>query len=453
LDSTTPPGVKGQSREGAPAGLIIMLAPVAALLFSVGFLLMGNGLQNTLLPVRGSLENFRIIDIALLGSAYYAGFAIGCLFGPAVIMRAGHVRAFMAMTSIASVTALVHAVVVDPLLWWVLRAMAGACFAILYTVIESWLNEKSTNTTRGTVFSVYLIINLTVITIGQLMIGLGDPSAFPLFALSSILVSLAAIPLAFTSASTPEPVPAVKLSIRRLYATSPVGIMGCFASGLANGAFWGLGPLFAEDAGFSTAGIGVMMSAVVLGGAIAQWPLGTISDRIDRRLVMLVAIVLAVGAGLLLVSIGPANRYALLGLGMVFGAGAFPLYALAVAHANDYAEPSRMVEISSGLLLVQSIGSAAGPVLASGVTMLHPSMGLFAFTVCVHLLFAGFIAIRLMEGREAEDADRVTFAEAAVAAQMVSSIEIVEEDAAENAGDNEDEDETSAAGGQMRRTP
>ncbi len=198
---------------------------------------MGNGLQGTLIPVRGNLESFAAFEIGLLGSAYYAGFALGCFVGPALISRAGHIRAYLAMVSVASIIALLHVLYIEPFLWWILRGIMGFCFAVLYIVIESWLNECSTNETRGKIFSIYTAINLTVITAGQMMLGLADPKSFALFALSSILVSLAALPVAFTTAVSPGPVAVVRPRLVKFYQVSPVGIAGCLAVGLANGSF------------------------------------------------------------------------------------------------------------------------------------------------------------------------------------------------------------------------
>ena len=182
--------------------------------------------------------------------------------------RSGHIRAYLAMTSLASVVALLHALYVDPVGWWALRAVTGYCFAILYIVIESWLNARSDNRTRGTVFSIYTAINLTVITAGQMMLGLADPQSFSLFAFAAILVSLAALPIAFTGSASPEQPEFVHPRIAKLFRISPVGVAGCFAVGLANGAFWALGPVFAQNEGLDINEIAVFMSAVC---SAAHW--------------------------------------------------------------------------------------------------------------------------------------------------------------------------------------
>ena len=262
-------------------------APITALLISVAMLLMGNGLQGTLLPVRANLEAFSATDIGVLGSSYFLGFAAGCLYGPRLIRRAGHIRAFTALVALASCVVLVHSLFLTPVLWWGLRAMTGFCFAVLYMIIESWLNEKSTNETRGFVFSLYTIINLTVITIGQLMLGLDRPEDFQLFILASILVSLAAVPIALTRAEAPMAPRSVKIRVWHLYKLSPVGVVGCLAVGLANGSFWALAPVFAQNKGADTWGVAVFMSVAVIAGALGQWPLGRLSDKTDRRKVII----------------------------------------------------------------------------------------------------------------------------------------------------------------------
>lgn len=399
------------------------LAPVSALLFSVSLLLMGNGLQGTLLPVRGNLEAFTNIDLGLLGTAYFLGFTFGCMHGPLLVRRSGHIRAYLAMTSLASVVALLHSLYVDPVGWWALRAITGYCFAVLYIVIESWLNARSDNNTRGTIFSIYTAINLTVITAGQMMLSLADPRTFSLFALAAILVSLAALPIAFTGSASPEQPEFVRPRIGRLFRISPVGVAGCFAVGLANGSFWALGPVFAQNEGFDLNEIAVFMSAVVLGGALAQWPLGSLSDRMDRRIVIVIAAAIAMLAAVVMMVIPVADKMLLVLTGAVFGAGAFPLYALAVAHANDYADARQSVEVSSGLLLVYGVGAAIGPLFASMWREVIDAPTLFYFTASVHILLIAYVVWRMAQRMPAGPEQRVTFAESAIAAQTVLPME------------------------------
>lgn len=406
----------------APVSLAGALAPVSALLISVAILLAGNGLQGTLLPVRANLENFMPLDLGILGAAYFLGFTLGCIQGPALVRRAGHIRTFLAMTSLASALPILHVMEVDPFFWWLLRVCGGFCFAVLFVVIESWLNARSDNSSRGMVFSVYTMVNLTFISAGQLMLGLAQPQSFALFGLASVLVSVAALPVAFTAASTPAAASFVRPRLGRLYRISPVGVAGCFAVGLANGSFWTLGPVFAQNSGLDAAGVGFYMSAVVLGGALAQWPLGFLSDRMDRRIIMLFAAIVSTLAAIATTVVPEGDRTLMVAAGAVFGAGAFPLYPLAVAHANDFADSSDYVEMSSGLLLIFGIGAAIGPLIASLSRQVAEMPTLFFFTACVHTLLIGYVVWR-MTRREAAQSDRVVFSDAMIAAQTVTNFD------------------------------
>jgi MFS family permease len=396
------------------------LAPVAALLLSMAVLLTGNGLQVLLVPLRARIEDFSTLSIGILGSAYFAGFAAGCLLGPKLIERVGHIRSFATMTAIATAAILCHVLISEPVAWWVLRAASGFCFAVLYVVIESWLNARSTRENRGLVLSLYLIISLTVITVGQLLVTLADPASFTLFAVGAILLSLGAVPVATTRALAPTPPPAVALRLARLYRNSPLGFLGCIAVGLANGAFWSLGPVFAADSGMETGGIALLMSAAVIGGALGQWPLGTLSDRIDRRYVMIASCLGAAVTGAALSLAPDHGSWLLFAMAAAWGAFAFPLYTLSVAHSNDFAAPEDFVEVSAGLLLLFGAGAAAGPTLIAPLMQAAGSGTLFQATMVIHLLLAGFCVQRLRTRAPAPAEEHVTFGEAVQAAMTVS---------------------------------
>ncbi len=402
------------------------IAPVAALLLSVAMLLMGNGLQGTLLPVRGSLETFSNMQIGVLGAFYYIGFTLGCLAGPALIARAGHIRAYLALVSVSSTVALVHVIVVDPVAWWVLRAITGFCLSVLYVVIESWLNERSTNETRGSIFAVYTVIQLTVITVGQMMMTMSDPKAFPLFALVSILMSLAAVPVAMTRAQSPNPIPLVFPNLRQLFRSAPVAFVGCFSVGLTNGAFWSLGPVFALSSGLDTTGIGLFMSMVVLGGAVGQWPFGRLSDKVDRRSVVLGICVSAVVASLALSYATKGSEVSVFVTAFVLGLFAFPLYSVSVAHANDKAEENAYVETSSGLLLVLGIGSVMGPILASFVDEYVAKQSLFIYTAGIYALTSVFVIARMFIRGATVEAEKVEFKDALIASKVLAPLDVTD---------------------------
>ncbi|HKX57027.1 MAG TPA: MFS transporter, partial [Xanthomonadales bacterium] len=345
--------------------MIRALTPVASLLFGVAILLAGQGLQSTLVPLRANLEDFSTIGIGLMGGAYFLGFTIGCLRGVTLVQKLGHVRVFAAMAAIASAAPLILALFVNIWAWWLLRLVTGFCFAILYVVIESWLNEKSDNENRGLVFSAYTFISLTLMAVGQQLLQFHDPKGLTLFAIASVLVSLAAVPVVMSTSTTPKHSDSIHLDFRRLFEVSRTGAIACLASGMANGAFWSLAPVFTSGVSSEVALAATFMTAAVIGGAAGQWPWGFWSDRTDRRIVMAAVAIIAAAVGLAMGLVYDGlGITSLVLLSAAWGATAFPLYSIAVAHSNDYAEPGEYVMVSSGLLLMYGIGAIIGPFLA-----------------------------------------------------------------------------------------
>ena len=280
------------------------LVSVSALLLGAAILLLGNGLVGILMPVRATLENFATTSIGLIASGYSAGFVVGCLSIPHIVRRVGHIRTFAVMAAIAAAAVQLMALLVEPLAWILLRAISGVAFAGLYMVIESWLNERASNTNRGQLFAAYMVIQLASITAGQMLLPAGDVAGFGLFAVAAIAITLALVPVGLTTSSAPQPLGAVHLRLGRLYRLSPVGVLGCFFVGLANGAFGGLGVVFAQGVGLGTTGVALFMSAALVGGTLFQVPFGRLSDRIDRRKVLMLACLLAVLAGAVLALAG-----------------------------------------------------------------------------------------------------------------------------------------------------
>lgn len=245
------------------------LAPVATLLVGVSILLAGLGLQGTLLPVRASLEAFSTFSIGVIGAAYFLGFTAGCLKGGELVKSVGHVRVFLAMTALGSAAPLVHGLLLDPVAWVLLRFLTGFCFAVLFVVIESWLNERSSNEDRGIVFSTYVMITLTVMAGGQMMTLMYDPNGLELFLIASVLVSIGAVPVALSKSQTPEQPHEVDVNLKRLFRISPAGSFACLAIGLANGAFWSLAPVFTAGVSSDPSLAAWFMSSTVVGGAAA----------------------------------------------------------------------------------------------------------------------------------------------------------------------------------------
>lgn len=399
------------------------LAPVAALLIGVSILLTGQGLQGTLLPVRATLEQFSTVSIGVMGAAYFFGFTLGCLRGVDLVARVGHVRVFLAMTALGSAAPLVHGLFLSPVGWALLRMITGFCFAVLYVVIESWLNEASTNENRGAVFSLYAMISLTVLAAGQMMTLLYDPFGLQLFAIASVLVSLGALPVALSTAPSPDTPQTVDLDLRRLFRISPAATIGCLATGLANGSFWSLAPVFAVTIGGEPSLAAWFMTSSVVGGAMLQWPLGYLSDRVGRRKTIIAAAVVGVGIAAGIVTLaGSLDFVSACIAGLMWGAVAFPLYAIAVAHANDYAQAHEYVMISSGLLLMYGVGAIAGPFVASAIMTWTNAAGLYAFTGIVHLCLVAFVGYRMLRRDSAPDEAHVPFGDALASAHTASQV-------------------------------
>jgi MFS family permease len=256
-----------------------------------------------------------------------------------------------------------------------------------------------------------------------MMLTLDSPIVFTLFALCSILVSLAAVPVAFTRAQAPQPIATSKIRLGHLFKQSPVGIVGCFAVGLANGAFWSLAPVFANSDGGGEVRIAAFMSFAVIAGAIGQWPLGRISDRTDRRKVIIAACIGAAIAGIILVIVAHWYGQGVFMAAFLFGFFAFPLYALCVAHMNDFVDPEGYVEAAGGLLLVFAIGAVIGPIMASTITNFVGIKMLFVWTALVHILTAIFAAYRMTQRAPAPAEEHIAFSDALVVAQTVSNVD------------------------------
>lgn len=410
-------------------------APVAALLLSVSILLTGQGLQGILLPVRASLEDFPTIAIGAIGAAYFLGFTIGCLRGGELVRRVGHVRVFLAMSATASALPLVHSLLVHPAAWSVLRFTTGFCFATLYIVIESWLNASAENDNRGLIFSTYSMISLTVLAAGQMMMLTFDPVGMELFVIASVLVSIGAVPVALSQSPSPQIPAKIRVDIATLYRLSPSGTIGCLATGLANGAFWALAPVFASETG----GVSMaawFMTAAVLGGALGQWPLGILSDRFGRRKVLISVSMAGAGTGLLLLLLPvTASGSTTAWLGALWGAMAFPLYTLAVAYANDYAEPDEYVMVSGGLLLMYGIGAIAGPFVASALMESFRASGLFGYTAAVHVLLVAFVGMRYLRAHNVAD-NPMAFSDALTVTQTASVVYEEEIEPADEPGES-----------------
>ncbi len=382
---------------------------ISALLLAAAILLAGNGLQGTLLAVRGNLEGFPTALIGALMSAYYAGFILGCRFNPAFIKSVGHIRTFLALASIASAATLMHPFFVNVIAWAVLRAITGFCFAGLIMIIESWINERATNANRGQILSVYRVIDLGATTVGNMLLATASPQGFELFALTSILISLALVPVALTRSDAPKPIATARLNIPKLFQISPVAAVGAPLVGLGNAAFWSVGAVYAARLGYDKTLIASFMSSVVIGAAVLQWPLGWISDRIDRRLVMIGAAICGVSAAIALARYGGQSPQLLLLLGATFGAFIIPMFGLTAAHANDHADPGTAVETNGSLLLLNGVGSVIGATLGAIVMSKFGPAALFDYIAAVYTAFIVFCIFRVLINKPLPEDEKSPF--------------------------------------------
>jgi MFS family permease len=382
---------------------------VTALLVAAAILLLGNGLLGVLVPVRADLQQFSRLEIGVLGSGHFFGLMVGCLLAPRIIGQAGHIRAFTAFTATATITPLLHAIWPDPVVWCLLRALNGICFAGLFMGIESWLTEASSHDSRGRVLAAYTMINLTVVTVGMQMIGLAEPKGFELFSLVAILYSLAAVPVALTRTAVPNPPRTATLRLGWLFAISPAAVLSCMFAGLANSAFWTLITLYGAAARFQIEETATLLGTAVLAGAASQWPVGLLSDRFGRRGALIAVAVGAAAAGIALFGLAGAGKPIVFVLAAIYGACAFPIYPLAVAHANDLVPRERAVEVSSGLLLTFSAAAVVGPLAAASAMSLAGSAALFLHTALAHGLVAAVLLARSGMRPELPSADRDPF--------------------------------------------
>ena len=375
------------------------LSSIRAILLSTALFLMGNGLIGTLTSLRGHLDGFTDLEIGVLGTCYFAGFMLGCFAGPHVLARAGHIRTFAVGAALVAAAILVQPIYTAPLVWFGVRAMVGFCNAHLYMALESWLNDRATNETRGQILSYYVIVNLISLILGQWLLLAASPMGFELFSIGAIVFCLCVAPVGMTRLPQPAPAPAPVLRLKRLFAISPVGTAGCITVGLANSAVWTFAPVYAHALGFSTRELALFMSAFIAGGALVQWPLGRFSDRVDRRWIIAVVCAVACLAGVALAVLGGTALRASVWLYVfiaVFGASVLPVYSLSIAHANDRLPRSEFVEASAGLLLINALASILGPLLGSLVIMTGGTRTLFLYTALVYASMVVFTVARIL---------------------------------------------------------
>jgi len=352
--------------------------PIGSLLLSASLLLMAHGLMGTLLPLRGLLEDFSSGQLGILGALFFIGFGVGTVLGPRAINRVGHIRTFAAMAALICISVMLQSLVASPVAWWAARALTGMCLAILFIVIESWLNANSTSENRGLIFSVYTVITLAMLSIGQFLTTRADIAAFTLFAIATMLFAASSVPVSMTKKNAPVPTGTAKLRLGYLYSLSPVAVVGALAVGWATGAFWTLGPVFAQR---ETGDV----------GAVGQLPLGWMSDRCDRRIIIVIASLCASIA-----AIGHVLASYYMPAGIIACAVAFGFYAS---------------------------GAVVGPLVASALMDKFGPQVLFLFTGTVHGVLVIFALFRMSCRQSRRSPDRKTFTDTLVSSGTVANLD------------------------------
>ena len=375
------------------------------LLVTAGILIGGNGLQATFISLRALQEGFSPSVIGFVGTGYYLGFAIGCVYVTRIIRAIGHIRTFSALAAIASAASLAMVLLISPWFWFVTRVLQGLCFAGLFAVVESWLNARVTNDTRARTLSIYRFVDLGSVTLAQYLIPTVGIDGVPLFAIISMALSMSLVPISLTDRSSPGTPEDIRFDIRTLWKVSPLATVGCVVVGLTNSVFRSLGPVYAEGIGLSVTEIATFMSVGIFAGIVLQYPLGSYSDRLDRRLILLVSSLGSLAACLFLAFVAGGNEWLNFAGIFVFGAFCMPLYSLCSAHANDHAAPGQHALVSAGTLFFWSVGAVVGPLFASFMLDLFGPQSLFSYMAAVLFLFMLYTLQRMTvrEGVPSQD--------------------------------------------------
>lgn len=365
-----------------------------ALLLGILLLMLGNGMHGTLLGIRGEIEGFSTTQMSYVMSAYFVGFLGGSKLTPEMIRRVGHVRVFAALASFISACLILFPVVSDPWAWVAIRVVIGFCFSGVYVTAEGWLNNAATNETRGKALSFYMIVQMLGIIAAQGILLLGDPSGFVLFVIPSVLISISFAPILLSVVPTPAFEQSKNMGFRELWNVSPLGFVGIFLLGGMFAAQWGMAAVFATEIGLTIPQISLFVAMIYLGAVVTQFPIGWLSDRMDRRLLILLV---AVGAifggftGMLYLD----NFILLLVSAFVLGGTTNPLYSLLLAHTNDFVSHDEMAGTSGTLLFLNGVGAITGPVVIGWTMNFYGPIAYFAYMVILMMLLAGYASYRM----------------------------------------------------------
>lgn len=360
-----------------------------ALLLGMGLLMVGNGMQGTLLGIRGALEGFSTLEMSIVTSAYFVGFLGGSRTAPGMIRRVGHVRVFAALASLISAVMIMYPLFPNVIAWSFGRVLIGFCFSAVYVTAESWLNNAADNSNRGQALSIYMIVQTLGIVIAQGLLLTADPSGFVLFVIPSVLVSIAVTPILLSISPTPAFATTKPMSLRELVKFSPLGSVGMAVVGGIFAAQFGMSAVYGSEAGLSVPQITIFVSSFFVGALMLQFPIGFMSDRMDRRLLVIGVSVVGFFASLLGMFFGETFSLLLVS-SFILGGMLNPLYSLLIAHTNDFLEHEDMAAASSGMVFINGLGAVLGPVIVGW--MMGTALGPSGFYLYTAILFAFLVA-------------------------------------------------------------
>lgn len=426
--------------------MLKVLAGTWALLLGLMLLMLGNGLQGTLLGIRGGIEGFETWQMSVVMSSYFLGFLVGSQRAPQMLARVGHVRVFAALASLISAVLVLYAAAPNWIAWSVLRVIIGFSFAGVYVTAESWLNNAATNETRGQSLSLYMIVQMVGIITAQGLVNLADPGGYTLFVVASVLVSLSFTPILLTVSPAPAFSSTKSISFRRLFHISPLGCVGIFLMGGVYSALFGMAAVWGGLGGLTVLEITIFVAAIYLGGLLFQYPIGWLSDRTDRRQ-LIVGVSLACAVSTIVAAVVPMPFVGLAVVALLIGGFANPLYALLLAHTNDFLQADDMAGASGGLLFINGVGAVAGPLVIGWLMGRLGPPGFFVFIAALSILISAYALWRMTRRDAPTLAEQGSYAPLTPAASVVTLDAAFEQSQADSTARVDNEGEADAKNG------
>ena len=370
-----------------------------ALFTGFGLIMLAHSLQGTLLNVNAVFFNFSDFEIGYVFSGYFIGYLFSSIQCPKLIKNVGHIRVFAAFASLGSIAILLHWIVINPIAWLIFRMITGFSFAAIYIVCESWLNDRADNKSRGQLIGFYMIVLYFSTSAGGMLVNLRATTDAHLFILTSLLISLALVPILLTKKPAPDFSTPKFLSLKELYSKSPMAFVGSFSIGMVYSALFGLMGVFGAKIGLSIFQISILVFVNMFVGAIFQYPVGKISDKYDRRTILLSLNLIAIASLVFIYLLGSLSFNLLLVFIGIHSAVSLPYYAVVISHMNDFLEKDEIVSGSSTLTLVNALGMVMGPMLASGFMAYFGAYGYFLYMIVIYCLVAPYNFFRIRVGR------------------------------------------------------